>query len=109
MSFLLTDQTIPAVHRPNFSIRERLAAAFRAAMAGSSSPAKELARRLDITPKGAELILRGETTPRAETLLAAMLHFDEVWREVQSMARREPADAEMLLDELAHRLAARRR
>jgi transcriptional regulator with XRE-family HTH domain len=89
--------------------RDRLAAALREAVAYSRSPSKELARRIGLTPKGAELLLRGDSSPRAETLLAACREFDVVWAELQALCGREPTDAERVLDELAARLRDRKR
>jgi transcriptional regulator with XRE-family HTH domain len=90
-------------------LRDRLAAAFQRAMRTSRSPAKELARRIGVSPGCATMLLRGETMPRGDTLLVACREFDAVWAEVQAITRREPGEAELVLDELVRRLQERRR
>jgi hypothetical protein len=85
--------------------------ALRRALATSRSPAKELARRLDRTQRGAELLLRGETAPSFETLIEACRHFDEVWETMRDLCGRahERSEAERLLAELVARLQERQR
>lgn len=92
------------------SVRDRLADAFRRALAGSRSPAKELARYTGRTPKGAELLLRGDVSPNLETLIAACREFDEVWVEFRALCGRADTEgeAERLLAEIAARLRERR-
>lgn len=91
------------------SARERLGAAFQRAMAFSRSPAKELARVIGRTPKGAEMLLRGEVAPSVETLIAACRELDDVWetfRELCGRANTE-SEAEQLLAQIAQSLRGR--
>lgn len=92
------------------SVRDRLAGAFRRALASSRSPAKDLARQIGRTPKGAELLLRGDVAPNVETLIAACSKFDDVWEEFRALCGRadDAADAEKVLAEFAARLKERR-
>lgn len=93
------------------SSRERLALALRQAVATSRSPAKEAARVLNLSPRGAEMLLRGDTAPRFDTLIEACRQFDDVWDAVRELAGRagDRSDAEAILDEIARRLRGRRR
>jgi transcriptional regulator with XRE-family HTH domain len=79
-------------------------------MAFSRSPAKELARVIGRTPKGAELLLRGEVAPSVETLIAACREFDTVWEEFRDLCGRanSEGEAERLLSEITLRLKERR-
>lgn len=90
--------------------RERIAAAFRRAMAISKSPAKELARRLNRTPNGAAMLLRGEVSPQLETIIAACREFDDVWVEFRELCGRAntESEAEQLLAQIAQSLRERR-
>lgn len=107
MSLLPTDTIVG--RRQNIApIRERIASALSRAVSYSPAPTKELARRLGITPDGAAKLLRGDTSPRAETLLIACREFDEVWAEMRSISERHPDRAERILDELAEKLRERR-
>ena len=94
----------------NYSSRERFAAALRRAVARSPSPVKTLARHLDLTPRGAEMLMKGDSAPSFETLIRACREFDECWDEVREMFGRgnERSDAEAMLDELTARLQQRR-
>lgn len=107
MSLLSTD-TIVGLRRNTMSVRERIASALSRAVSYSPAPTKELARRLGITPDGAAKLLRGDTSPRAETLAIACREFDEVWAEMRSISERHPDRAERILDELAQKLQERR-
>lgn len=93
-----------STHHP--SVRERMAAAFRRAVGHTRSPAKELARRIDRTPKGAELILRGDTSPNLETLVAACREYDEVWEAFREICGRADSvsQAERVLAEITEKL-----
>lgn len=109
-SFPLVDGSFVRQTGHATSVREQLSAAFRRATAGSRSPTKELARVIDRTPRGAEMILKGETAPSAEALILAMRQYDDVWEAVKEMAGRadSESDAERVLAEITERLKARR-
>lgn len=110
MSFRLNDGSLPYQSPQSTSPRERLAAAFKRAVAHSSSPAKELARAIGLTPRGAEELLRGKSAPSAQTLMLACQRYDcvwEVWREQCGRANTE-SEAEQLLAEITARLQERR-
>lgn len=110
MSHLPITGTVLSRDSHHASARERLGAAFQRAMAFSRSPAKELARIIGRTPKGAELILRGEVTPSVETLIAACREFDLVWEEFRELCGRADSEgqAEKLLAEITLRLKEHR-
>lgn len=109
MSFPSGDRTLLYRNEKHASVKDRIAAAFRAAMIGARSPAKELARVLDRTPKGAELLLRGETAPNLETIIAACREFDEVWEAFRDACGRADtaSEAEALLAEITAKLRER--
>jgi hypothetical protein len=109
MSFPTNDGSL-VPSETNHSSRERFAAALRRAVQRTASPVKVAARALDLTPKGAELLLRGDSAPSFETLIRACREFDECWDEVRAMFGRadEESDANRLLDELAAKLRERR-
>jgi hypothetical protein len=108
MSFQASDGNI--LPGNGTSVRDRIAGAFRKAMSSARSPAKELARALGRTPKGAELILRGDNSPNLEALVLACRHYDEVWEEFKELCGRggTASDAEAILAEFAQKLKERR-
>lgn len=111
MSFPLNDGSFLRQTGYATSVRERLAAAFRNAVGNTKAPTKELARVIDRTPRGAEMILKGETAPSAEVLILAMAQYDEVWEAVKEMAGRAntESDAERLVAEITEAIKARRK
>lgn len=104
MSSVTIDSVLPGIEA-----RSRLADAFRRAVGATRSPAKELARKVGRSPKGAELLLRGEVSPSLETLVAACQAYDEVWTEFKALCGRanDASEAEMLLSEFAQKLKER--
>lgn len=110
MSLPSRDRTLLPVPGKNSS-RVRFALALRRAVQASPAPAKELARRLGLSPRGAALLLRGDSAPSFETLVCACQAWDEAWNVLREICGRDGkcGDAEQLLDELAARLKERGR
>jgi transcriptional regulator with XRE-family HTH domain len=110
MSFTPNDRSLLSESRKNASSRDRLAGALRRAVSAGRWSAKEAARLLRVTPRGAQSLLNGENAPSFETLVEACRHFDEVWDEMRELCGRAEShsDAEALLDEFARRLRERR-
>ena len=92
------------------SAKDRLAAAFQRAVAFSRSPVKELARKLNRTPNGAALLLRGDVSPNLETIITACREFDDVWEEFRDLCGRadDANEAERILADFAQKLKERR-